>query len=532
MAIESLIENPFAGFGKPVCGKHFVGREYALMKIKNRVLCDNPGNLSIVGLPRIGKSSLVLHGILNGAKELSKKKKIPINFYVGTITCSYSFFVQMCENTYEALEIESIEEEHLKKLNAWLESLQSKYEQSLVKKFFKYIKKIVGYSIIFVFDEFDRVQSFFGMEDYQFLRAMSDDKDIDLIYVICSRKTIYDIQTKDDLVSNFANIFDTLNLGMFSDDDMKAYWQRSREMKWEVPADVQTLIKFHVGEHPWLLDQVNDLFFELSGEKDKFKTHNFQLTLMHALDNMITTLEHDSLLNPAIQLVIGPYDHVSPKDVEKLLRYGFLKQVDPEEKKKIFGGMQIGPVVDGLSFVCFSEYSTLDLYRRYHANVPYHSLWNETENMMRSLVKVYLSTKYKVNWETEMKNFVANNPGPNNKRYDVTIWDKKLSDLKTNRESIVKHFPVMSGGDLIDFTTTTQLFDLFIRRDNWFFNNIFKGTYTDWNNKFEKISHVRNVVQHNNSTSDISLDINLAREYCEEIKQVITKWNQKNNPTT
>ena len=63
MATESL-NNPFADFGSIVFGQRFVGREKELNAIAQRVLGDNYGNLAIMGLPRIGKSSLAWQGIM------------------------------------------------------------------------------------------------------------------------------------------------------------------------------------------------------------------------------------------------------------------------------------------------------------------------------------------------------------------------------------------------------------------------------------------------------------------------------------
>ena len=65
--IESL--NPFADYGSIVRGDRFVGRKKELNTIKQRVLGPNYGNLAIMGLPRIGKSSLAWEGILERKGE-------------------------------------------------------------------------------------------------------------------------------------------------------------------------------------------------------------------------------------------------------------------------------------------------------------------------------------------------------------------------------------------------------------------------------------------------------------------------------
>ena len=57
MATESL-NNPFSGYGGIVYGEKFIGRRDSLRQLEQRILGENYGNLAIVGLPRIGKSSL------------------------------------------------------------------------------------------------------------------------------------------------------------------------------------------------------------------------------------------------------------------------------------------------------------------------------------------------------------------------------------------------------------------------------------------------------------------------------------------
>ena len=55
----SEIENPFADYGKIVHGERFIGRQQIIRAIESRIIKPNaPGNLAIIGVHRIGKSSL------------------------------------------------------------------------------------------------------------------------------------------------------------------------------------------------------------------------------------------------------------------------------------------------------------------------------------------------------------------------------------------------------------------------------------------------------------------------------------------
>lgn len=130
------------------------------------------------------------------------------------------------------------------------------------------------------------------------------------------------------------------------------------------------------------------VFFAYFANKDKSltkeqKLNGVKLAIMLGLDDMVSTLSKEGLLNTAIQLVIGPYYDVTQVQKEKLLQYGFIKTVSVSQKNVLFSGNQIGPIIGDETFVCFSDFCTLDLYRRYYADVPYISTWSETETMLR-----------------------------------------------------------------------------------------------------------------------------------------------------
>lgn len=76
MATQSL-NNPFADYGRIVSGERFIGREKEIRMINQRVLGTAYGNLAIIGLPRIGKSSLAWHAIMDRKEELLAAQTVP-----------------------------------------------------------------------------------------------------------------------------------------------------------------------------------------------------------------------------------------------------------------------------------------------------------------------------------------------------------------------------------------------------------------------------------------------------------------------
>lgn len=523
MATQSL-NNPFADFGGIVHGDRFIGRAEAINKITERVLGSTYGNLAIMGLPRVGKSSLVWHAIMDRKEELIENKTIPIFFEAGSCESSNEFFKKMVTLLYDELEFVCDDDKYSKFAERIIESLKNEYNKDLVQKYFKLVKRF-GYKTIFIFDEFDSVQSFFGKADFQMLRELSYNPDTHLCLVTCSRKTIEDIEVKDGAISNFAGTCSDLRLGMFSKADVLEYWNYFGE-NWDVDNTYKDAISYFTGNHPWLMDKVNSQMFNLDIKNNLFsKFDDVKLELMEILDNLVSTIDKEHLLDSAIQVVVGPLYDSNQKQIEKLLKYEFIKKVSPEYKELLFSGMNIGPSWDGYCYACFSDYSTLDFYRRYYANVPYVSLWSETENLLRYSVKEFLKANFSEDWEIELTAKLSSNPPfPT---FPIEKWKNNLQSLKKNRDNIIQNFPTMNCGHLVDFTLTAQIFDLFIRPNwKWFNSHIFKGNREEWNSKFEFLTVLRNPVAHNNVIGNMEEEMNVARGYCQDVSTAIKEWQK------
>ena len=74
MVIKTLsTQNPFADYGNIIEGNRFIGRKSSIATIHNRVMGNSFGNIAIIGLPRIGKSSLVWNALMVKKTESAEK---------------------------------------------------------------------------------------------------------------------------------------------------------------------------------------------------------------------------------------------------------------------------------------------------------------------------------------------------------------------------------------------------------------------------------------------------------------------------
>lgn len=533
MATESLI-NPFSDYGTAVRGDRFVGRAEELRTIEDRVLGANYGNLSIVGLPKVGKSSLVQEGIINREETLAQEKTAVVYYQIGSTRNALKFFQRMA--TY----LNDFFEEYFPDDSQYREFALPIVKEicdsgttidnvtDLLSKYYKRLRRW-GYKIIYVLDEFDHAQNIFDGEDFQALRELSYEPKSKICIVTCSRKSLEDLEKKTTGLSVFAQTFSVCDLQMFNKIDIKSYWERVKPLfkcdnVERCSAKVQTAVDYLVGGHPWLMDMLNDHYFNngvFAGNESALEG-DFGF-LMEALEHIIKILKEDSLLDTAIQLSIGPCQKEDPIIVQKLKKYGYIRAVTREYKDTLFGGYFDGPLFNGKAYTCFSDFAMLDLYRRYYANVPYSTLWSSTENDLRGIIISYINDVYGEDWQSKMETYLTNNPP--HAKFVVAKWKSNLASLSDLKAKMSSAFPSMSSNHLVEFTLTPQIFDIFIRPawKQWFCNVFTGSDYQTWNAKFEHLTKVRNPICHNNIGIP-EHDIEIAHKYCIEVRKAIEEW--------
>lgn len=519
MATESL--NQFVDYGGIVCGDRFIGREIELQTIKQRVLGPAYGNLAIMGLPRVGKSSLAWQGIMMRKKELIANNTIPIFFQTGSCDDSISFFRQMADLLNEELMMICPDERYTKLGERLITTI--KYEKDsteftlALQKYFKLVKRL-GYKVIYILDEFDSVQAFFTVANFQLLRELSYNPETKLCLVTCSRKTLQEIEAKNGAISNFYGIFSEIRLGMFDDDSMKAYWERVSETF--VPSEeYKKLANFYVGRHPFLLDYYNDFCIRKGLANDinnEELLNEIRLNLLTHFNTIQDTLKHEGLLDKAIQLVLGPAYNVKKVEEEKLLKYNFILIVNNEEKLNILGHL-IGSTYQGKSYTCFSDFFTNVFEQNHIIDIDYWPIWTETEKLVRELIKIYVNETFGADWENGIYAKFGN----------TANWAKQFDQLKFTREKDQKLFPGASD-NLIDYTMTRDMYNVFmsVAWKDWF-GNVFGVDKKPWAAIFNYLAEIRNPMAHNNKEFISQDQITLAQEYCKKIKDTIKEWGDK-----
>ena len=545
MAIQNqtIIDNPFSGSGGIVSGEQFIGREYELQRMWMQIMNKKRfGNYAIMGLPRIGKSSLAWEGIMTHKDELFKEQTLPIwlNASVPHNTVElYKLFGGELENCLK----ESGETDILTEIMSMFESLKQASTIGDVKKQIQNILRILKsakYKIILILDEFDGVQTYMSDKDINFLRAIAYEIDKKICLVTTSRKTIEEIEASDGYVSNLHGIFESGRLGLFDEESLKKYWDwvamewNRRNLKFYESMKYYKLAAINkVGTHPFLLNLYNSYKFQeqiFGRNMDK----DLDLDLYNQFNSMQGTLKKENmekpsgvsktLLDAAIQLVIGPVYNVTKEDANKLLGYDFLQKTTVKEKEEILGHIT-GPVIKEDSgdfcYICFSNYLT-QLFEQQHAyNIQYWAEWSDTEKALRSVIKIFVKENFNTNWEEEIETLYGGK---------YAKWRENFQTMKNYRDSSLKRNQDAST-DLTDYTQASTVFHVFISPGwNWFCN-VLKGNNSyankqEWEEKFNYLAYVRNPMAHNNEEFLSPEEVNMATQYCREIIEVIAYWKK------
>lgn len=502
-----ILKNPFSDYGGIITGDRFIGRKYELTQIHKRLLGETFGNLAIMGLPRIGKSSLAWNSILGNKETLIKKKILPIWIPLGE-------FLNLNELLDEALSITSeIIDWNYNDLSISLTTIRNKFIESnsnlekrrYVKKFFRHLNSN-NFRIITIIDEFDNSSEIFSLQDFQFLRELSYNLETKIGIVTVSRKTIQELEPDNGSLSNFYQIFDELRLKLFSDEDLLFYWQRLKNLGINVSDSYIEQIFLFSGKHPYLLDLINYNIFNKVEQTDINLENIFNTTLealklklFNEYESILKLMEQESLDNKLMQMIIGPVYDITQRDVEKLLKYSLVKSTVDE------------------SYECFAKFFEYYLSLK-SSEIDIWPLWSDVEKELRQTIENRLIEKYGVDWELG---------------FEKEFGDKRktlMENLRLVREKNKKAFKDKASDSLIDYTYPMDMFNGFISGDWKWYSKIFgiKTQSSEWSKKFEHLGKIRNPLAHNNQNFLTDSDRNIATGYCQEILALIQKWKQEN----
>lgn len=518
MVIKTLdIENPFADFGNIVEGNRFIGRLQEIQAIHNRVLGSNYGNLAIMGLPRIGKSSLAWNAIMTKKAELAKRKILIERINIGCLTSAKDFYLKLMDKTLP--NVRTLSFELYDQLAATRKSYNETNSENEIEFFFALVKQS-NYRLTYILDEFDNVVNLFQLEDFQLLRELSISPETKICLVTISRRTIQELEPENGAISNFYGVFSDLHLQLFNDTDMQQYWQRIEELGIYISDEYKKEVYYFVGSHPYWLDMLNYYIFNSvkSNNKNSLEVlseigSDLKKTLWDNYDDIISLMDKEGLKSHFIQAVVGPVVNLTKMSIERLAKYGLVKSVSAKEKYGSYFQTLIDAGLASENDISYNSISThLDDYLKgKEEEFDIWALWIETEHQVRNLITVYLKEKYGEDWRDA---FVTAN---SRKEIDII----RMEDMRAKN---MKTFGNLASNNLVSYTYPLDMWNCFISTDWTWFQRILTGQQANWREKFLLLGKVRNPFAHSNRDFVLQDEQTKAKEICNELFERIKTW--------
>ena len=464
--------NIYSDYGRVITGERYVHR-IKEKEIEKRL---NGGIISVVGLPRVGKTSMI--------ENLLKDKKFFIKINFAMMKNEEEFFKSMIKKFYK----------RAKKLGF---NFEDEYENAInddnVKEaffeFFDSIVECIDGIIYFFVDEFDyaeKILSRFYLETLRAVFTQEESTKDKMNLILVSRRRIFEIEGVENVEgSTLSGVTNENFLSLYKDGEIDEYFEiLGKYIK--VNENLIKKYELYTGFHPYLSDiisfeLVEGLNFEEALEKNKIKFYEYFSHLYKILEEKDLS---DALISVLLRL---PF--VEEHKIDILKNYGII-----DENYKIFSSLFIEDYLkDKINLKNFT------------------SIWFKTENHLRRFVKCVLKSHY-----NDLK--IIREKYQNEKFLKDALFfsdRQRKSKLNSNRNI-----------DFIDGLSTNGLFKIIL--NEWiFFEPYFKKDdgYIREITKF--IAEVRNFVSHTKEVD--SKNIQKAIFYCEELIEIIEnyfKFNQ------
>ena len=504
--------NPFEKCGKIVSGERFVGRKAIITKIRERII-NGSANVSLVGLPRMGKSSIAYQALMEDKNGLIKSRIIPV-FYTLTTSMDINKF-------YEGLMRVIIRELKASQLinNDIIETLNnSKDEYKRTNEIYDvqdFVDAICDEKIrlIIILDEFDAARDIFktsgGFEDLRTL-CYEGDRSNYISFLTTSRRSIQNIERTCGN-STFYHLFayGEIPISVFDEEDIEMYWNRVRKHLKESYAEklseeVMTVINSYSGSQPFLLDIVNSevLPYLLSNTKNPLSEIKFKLEEQFKYFERI--IESEGLLDFAIEILLGPVVSENiQSEVEKLLRYGFIKETTTANKKSTLHADMGYMNSKGNVYMCISSDFTRYFYAVHRYNSRLLPIYGSLLKALKDMIEQYLIDNYGYSWEN---NTTA----------------ASIEDLR-NMQNLDKIKHITPSPSLAYYINETIVKNI-ISNDSYPFKKIFINDFGNCIKKLHWVCNIRNHYAHDNSDFLSAEEIKKTQDYCEELLGYIKNW--------
>ena len=468
-------ENPYADFGTIITEDRFVGREGELRTIASRIFGErNFGSIAVVGLPRIGKTSLVSEAIRRAEALPIGRRLIVVRSNVGEPGSVGELFRTLIEELAEEVRCRGLENALVN--GQVTDALASPAIDFIrVRAVFRTLRR-ADIRPVWILDEFDAGRRLF--EDtpqfFHWLRELCSNPQFKAAVVIVAKRRLQDVARLAGRESDYwANVLMTLALKPLSDAEIDDFFSRLDANGVSLGEAERAEVLAVCGGHPYLLDAFGYHAWEhveRGGEVSVEWVEKECATLAREYFEQVSTILSETvisdgtMLSKAVQVLVGPQWDVTAQDVDALRGLGVLLS-DGE------GGLR-----------GFSR-SFQDHLRVVERGIDLWPLWRETEQALREYLDRGLNDSFGPDWPEDL--------GKARPKFQ-----EKIAHWREEREKESRRFGDRAESSLLAYTYPMQLYELMAVDWARLGQPLLGPDRAGWDKKFGVLAKVRTPVAH------------------------------------
>ena len=492
--------NPYADFGAPVTGTRFVGRENELRTIATRIFgAGGFGSIAVIGLPRIGKTSLVSEAIRR-AEESSPilRRTVVVHSNVGAAESVDSLFRFLIDDLADSVRERGLGEDLLDKRIA--DAIAAPVVgYGMVRAVFKTLRR-AEIRPVWVLDEFDAGRRVFENSPHCFhwLREICSNPQFKAAVVLVAKRRLQDVARLAGQESDYwANVLMTLPLKPLPASDVLTFLSNLKDEGVALNDMEQKQVTALCGGHPYLLDAFAFDAWNLVDGGGQINGEWIDKTcgrLLHDyLEQVSSVLADGPMLSKAVQVFVGPQWDITSADVDALCDLGIALR----DKEGMLRGFS----------PTFVEYL-----RIVERNVDFWQLWRETECVLRETLEQLLRNKYGPDWPEALCK-------------DKSHLRTLVEECKERQVSEQNRFGPDVEASLLAYTYPKQLYELMVTDWKKLGEPLLGRDKTVWAREFDLLSKVRTPLAHNRGEIVGDGERTKAKGTCETILDLSRKFN-------
>lgn len=503
------MNNPFM-IGPVVTGESFIGRKKLMEELEQKYTrAGQSGGLSIYGMPRVGKTSLVYN--LFRQKTIEEDPGlITVTVDLGMQESFFSLWRNIVRGIRRAMRKKGIADGDVACLFETLTELYDNYEELIedLEDLFDSLSES-GVRLLICIDEFDACTRVFRDPNhspgtyFQFLRTVVTNPEYQVSFILISRRSLEHLEEKACGGSVLHLALEKRPLSGFDETDQKEYRQVLADHGVEIGKNLEKKLAYYGGSSPYLLSILGSTLIDHAPEKDLDKLYPAcSQQFLDYYKRIVELLKEEGYYKRMLEAFVGPRYDLTQAHIQELVNRGYAAR----EKEG-----RLSTLSDDFKDYLFESWET-------EGKEEIWPLLTETENRLRSVIDRVLTRAKGRNWETAVRTeYEARAAADPSLRFvDFVKADRFIHTNMTRYGGqagrVLNVISIQELANILEF-----YWDLGF--DPYFGNRPF----SDWRDKLALLNRARNPLAHGNPECLTGAEIQTTNTYCREILEVTAR---------